>query len=62
MIVWMQKTQNLWDLNMPNAQGKNTEKVILDYLSKNYAPYDKIERRKNLAHKFLPTNPYDTTN
>ena len=61
MIVWMQKTQNLWSLDMPNAQGQNTEKVILDYLSTNYAPDNKIERRKGLAVKFLPKNPYDTT-
>jgi len=58
MIVWMQKTQGLWSLDIPNAQGKNTEKVILDYLSKNYAPDDKIERRKNLPHTSLPKNPY----
>ena len=61
MIVWMQKTQNLWDLNMPNAKGQNTEKVILDYLSENYAPDNKIERRKGLSAKFLPKNPYETT-
>ncbi len=58
MIVWMQKTQGLWSLDMPNASGENTEKVILDYLSKNYAPDDKIERRKNLPLSSLPKNPY----
>ncbi|MEA3354239.1 MAG: hypothetical protein U9Q33_10520 [Campylobacterota bacterium] len=61
MIVWMQKTQGLWSLDMPNAKGENTEKVILDYLAKNYAPDDKIERRKNLPLTALPKNPYDTT-
>lgn len=40
MIVWMQKTQGLWDL------GKN-EPVILDYLAKHYAP-DEIFRRPGL--------------
>jgi hypothetical protein len=39
-IVWMQETQNLWDL------GAN-EELILNYLSKNYAPTDK-GRRQNL--------------
>lgn len=39
-IVWMQETQNLWDL------GTN-EELILNYLSKNYAPTDK-GRRQNL--------------
>jgi len=41
MIRWMQETQNLWDL------GEN-EEIILDYLSKNYAP-EKIGRRNNLT-------------
>jgi hypothetical protein len=59
MIVWMQKTQGLWDLNTKNAQGQNTEKVILDYLATNYAPDNKIERRKNLPLKALPANPYN---
>ncbi|WP_417360221.1 monoheme cytochrome C [Galbibacter sp.] len=40
-IIWMQETQNLWDL------GEN-ESVILDYLAKNYAPESK-GRRQNLA-------------
>jgi len=40
MIVWMQKTQGLWDLG-PN------EPVILDYLAKHYAP-EEIERRPGL--------------
>lgn len=31
MIVWMQETQNLWDLG-------TQEETILDYLAKNYAP------------------------
>ncbi|MEM8896230.1 MAG: monoheme cytochrome C [Bacteroidota bacterium] len=37
MIVWMQQTQNLWDL------GKN-EDIILDYLAKYYAPEKKGRR------------------
>jgi len=40
MIVWMQQTQNLWDL------GDNEDK-ILDYLSTHYAPA-KQGRRANL--------------
>lgn len=42
MIVWMQETQNLWDL------GEN-EEVILDYLSEHYAP-EQVGRRKNLEN------------
>ncbi len=42
MIIWMQETQNLWDL------GQN-EDIILDYLAKNYAPEDK-GRRPNLTN------------
>jgi hypothetical protein len=38
MITWMQETQNLWNL------GEN-EKVILDYLSTNYAPEFKGRRQ-----------------
>lgn len=37
MIRWMQRTQKLWDL------GEN-EDIILDYLSKNYAPQKKGRR------------------
>ncbi len=40
MIVWMQETQGLWDL------GSN-EPIILDYLTKHYAP-EEIERRPGL--------------
>ncbi len=58
MIRWMQNTQGLWSLDVPNAAGENTEKVILDYLSTNYAPDDKIERRKNIPISALPKNPY----
>ena len=36
-IKWMQETQNLWQL------GKN-QKVIVDYLVKNYPPIDKGRR------------------
>ena len=42
MIRWMQRTQKLWDL------GEN-ETLILDYLSKNYAP-EKKGRRAALAN------------
>ena len=55
MIVWMQKTQGLWEFDA------KTEKSILDYLSTNYAPDNKIERRKNLPLSSLPKNPYNTT-
>lgn len=64
MIVWMQKTQGLWDLkSMPSISvpGKDAETVILDYLATNYAPDDRIERRKNLPPSALPKNPYRTT-
>lgn len=40
MITWMQATQGLWDL------GKN-EPIILDYLSKHYAP-KAVGRRANI--------------
>lgn len=53
MIVWMQETQGLWEFDPA------TEKSILDYLATNYAPDDKIERRKNLPHNELPKNPYE---
>ena len=42
IILWMQETQKLWDLG-------TKEKVILDYLSKNYGPED-TGRRKNLVN------------
>lgn len=64
MIVWMQKTQGLWDLkSMPSMSvpGKDAESVILNYLATNYAPDEKIERRKNLPLSALPKNPYHTT-
>lgn len=61
MIVWMQKTQGLWPLDMPNEKGENVEQLILEYLSTNYAPDNKIERRKNLPLSALPVNPYETT-
>lgn len=53
MIRWMQKTQGLWEFDPA------TEKSILDYLATNYAPDDKIERRKNLPLSALPVNPYE---
>ena len=40
MIRWMQATQELWDLG-------DQEPIIVDYLSKHYAP-EKIGRRANL--------------
>ncbi len=42
MIVWMQKTQGLWDLGID-------EVPILEYLSKNYSPKN-TGRRKNLEN------------
>lgn len=36
-IKWMQKTQNLWELG-------DNQKVIVDYLVKNYPPIDKGRR------------------
>lgn len=42
MIVWMQETQNLWDLG-------NNEKVILDYLERNYSP-KYIGRRQQITN------------
>ena len=36
-IKWMQETQNLWQLG-------NNQKVIVDYLVKNYPPVDKGRR------------------
>lgn len=47
MIRWMQDSQGLWQFD---AQ---TEKTILDYLEKNYAP-DKASRRQNLSKELLP--------
>lgn len=40
-IVWMQKTQGLWDL------GEN-ESIILDYLAQHYAPEERAGRRQPL--------------
>lgn len=37
LIVWMQKTQKLWDLG-------DNEVLILDYLEKNYAPKEQGRR------------------
>jgi endonuclease I len=42
IIVWMQETQNLWDLG-------SSEDKILDYLARHYAP-EKTGRRKNLQN------------
>ncbi|QOG13160.1 hypothetical protein [Arcobacter sp. FWKO B] len=51
MIVWMQKTQGLWEFD------KETEDKILTYLATNYPP-GASSRRDNLKPQFLPTNPY----
>ncbi len=56
MIVWMQETQGLWEFT------PDTQNAILDYLAKNYAPEDKIERRKNLSPSQRPSNPYAVIN
>lgn len=56
MIVWMQETQGLWEFD------PDTQNSILEYLSKNYAPEDKIERRKNLSPSQRPANPYAVIN
>ncbi len=40
-IRWMQQKQKLWDLG-------EAEPKILDYLSKNYPPVEKVNRRANL--------------
>lgn len=42
-IIWMQKTQNLWDLG-------ESEPAILDYLAKHYAPEARASRRANLEN------------
>ncbi|MCB0489342.1 MAG: hypothetical protein KDC99_12760 [Cyclobacteriaceae bacterium] len=42
IITWMQETQNLWDLGEDKS-------LIVDYLSKNYAP-EQQSRRKPLAN------------
>jgi len=51
MIRWMQETQGLWPLDA------DTEKGILDYLEKNYAP-DSVHRRAPLPQTQMPDNPY----
>lgn len=47
MIRWMQETQGLWEFD------PKTEKIILDYLEKNYAPSES-SRRPNLSKDLLP--------
>lgn len=42
-IVWMQKTQNLWDLG-------EFEPAVLDYLEKYYSPEERASRRANLEN------------
>ncbi len=42
-IRWMQETQNLWQFS------PKTEKAILDYLAKNYAPPHTVGRRAPLV-------------
>ena len=46
-IRWMQRSQNLWQLD------SNTEQQILSYLAKNY-PASSPRRRKPLAPDLLP--------
>ena len=48
MIVWMQKTQGLWEFT------PEVEDEILTYLETNYPPGD-VSRRPNLKAKDLPT-------
>lgn len=50
-IVWMQKTQGLWDL-------VDMEEPVLNYLAANYPP-NLFSRRANLKATLLPPNPYD---
>lgn len=47
-IKWMQETQGLWEFD------PETEKTILDYLSKEYAPKNTSRRRPLLASDLLP--------
>lgn len=47
-IRWMQDTQGLWQFD------PETEKVILDYLSKEYAPKNTSRRRPLLTSDLLP--------
>ncbi|PAF51091.1 hypothetical protein BKH43_02475 [Helicobacter sp. 13S00401-1] len=47
-IVWMQKTQGLWDLD------PKTEDLILTYLAKNYPQVATSLRRPLLEHSKLP--------
>jgi hypothetical protein len=42
-IRWMQQKQKLWDLG-------ESEPKILDYLSKNYPPSEKVNRRATLKN------------
>ena len=42
-IRWMQQKQKLWDLG-------ESEPKILDYLSKNYSPSEKVNRRAALKN------------
>ena len=41
-IVWMQKTQGLWDLG-------DSEPLVLDYLAEHYAPEARASRRQPLT-------------
>ena len=51
MIRWMQETQGLWSLDAVSEKG------ILDYLEKNYAPLA-VHRRAPLPQVQMPPNPY----
>jgi hypothetical protein len=52
MIRWMQETQGLWPFDA------ETEKGILDYLEKNYAP-GTVHRRVPISKSLMPENPYE---
>lgn len=70
-IRWMQKTQNLWSfcdndgwsIEKINAENPTkpvceTEKNMIAYLAKNYAPSkDQVSRRSNLPASQMPTAP-----
>lgn len=50
IIDWMQKTQNLWDLG-------ESEKPIIDYLSKNYSPTFQGRRAPLSTIEWYELNP-----
>jgi hypothetical protein len=54
MIVWMQATQGLQQLDT------ETQETILSYLSVNYGPKEDA-RRSSLDPRLMPKNPYKKT-